>query len=376
MLKVRTGRTYPVGFTVTLGQRNAQIITGHLTPLRRMIPQTGAFTVLAPHYDLFHTVNAIPLLPRQPFIVTFEDYMPRTPPDIHIRWLYKALTRVIASDRCIALLAMSEYAKRQMAYQHRRSSYRSAIMAKTEVLYPAVPNMAYRPKRLGTTLRVLFVGNDFMRKGLPALITAHNALQAEGVPIETTVVSSLRWHRRDYVGPSSSSIVNAQFDQLGHSSIRLKGPMPNAKIVDLMRESDVLVLPTLHDTFGFVLLEAMSRGTPVIATATCAIPEIIRDGQNGWLLPLPNDVLGRWEWLYRNKARDYTDAYVEHMQYLAGGTVDALLDLWEHRDRYEAISAAALETVSNKFNRDVARVRLETLYEQAVRVSDVRASRS
>src|ERR1044072_1745051 len=371
MLKVRTGRSDPIGFTVALGQRNAHFVTRHRTPLHWVVPQTDAFTMVEPGYDLIHSVNAIPVS-RLPFLVTFEDRLPCAPPTAHAPWFDKALTRLIAGKRCVALLATSEHAKRQMAWQHRLSPHRKTLLGKTEVLYPTVPSSTYRHKRLGASFRVLFVGNDVMRQCLPALIFAHEAVAEQGVPIETTIISSLRWRRRDYVGPPSKGPLDNILFKLGQPSIRLLDPMPDDMMLDMMRESDLLALPTLHDTFGYVLLHAMSRGTPVVATATCAIPEIVCDEQNGWLLPLPTDRLGRWEWLYHTKSADYIDAYNDHMRYLAGALVDVLLDLWEHRDGYEAISAAALETVSSRFNRDRARVRLETLYEQAVGLSDVR----
>ena len=56
-----------------------------------------------------------------------------------------------------------------------------------------------------------------------------------------------------------------------------------------MRDADFLILPTLHDTFGFVAIEALAQGTPVIATATCALPEIIQHDVCGYLLPFDND---------------------------------------------------------------------------------------
>lgn len=366
MLRVRAGNTYAMPFVVNLGQRNATIINGHLTPLRRMIPQTVAFTMLG-RYDLIHSMNAVPLFARCPYIITFEDWMPRTPPDIRLGVLEKALTRVIARERCVALIAMSQFAKAQMMQQQAQSPHYTRLLNKTEVIYPAVPVGDFRPKKLGDSLRLLFVGSDFMRKGLPAVVQAHGFLRRE-LPIQTTVVSSLRWSPGDYIGPTAREIVDAQRDLLHRSSIMIMGSQPNHVVLELMREHDFLVLPTFHDTFGYVILEAMARGTPVIATETCAIPEIIQDGQNGLLLPLPTDEVGRWEWLYKKHDALYDASYVTANAWMAQAIADKVRKVWHDRPSYEVMSEAARATIIHRFNQDTAREQLENLYDRAVRV--------
>lgn len=51
---------------------------------------------------------------------------------------------------------------------------------------------------------------------------------------------------------------------------------------------DALLAPSLWEGFGLVFLEAMARGVPVISTRVSAIPEVIADGETGWLVP-PDD---------------------------------------------------------------------------------------
>jgi glycosyltransferase involved in cell wall biosynthesis len=367
MLRVRAGNTYAMPFVVNLGQRNAEIVNGHLTPLRRILPPTVAFTVIRAKYDLIHSMNAIPLFARVPFIVTFEDWMPRTPPDIRLGFVERLLTRVIASERCVALVAMSQFAKSQMMQQQQRSPHYTTLLAKTEVIYPAVTPGKDRPKRLGNELRLLFVGADFMRKGLPALTTAHIELERRGIPVKTTVVSSLRWTPDDYVGPKSARLVETEKERLGRSTMTVLGSQPNDDVMRLMREHDFLVLPTFHDTFGFVALEAMAMGTPVIATETCAMPEII-GGHNGMLLPFPTDGIGRWQWLYQKRHRDYDYEYMSQIGRMGRLMADNLAAIWNERERYPLMSFAARLTIQNRFNRLQARDELEKLYDRATRV--------
>ncbi len=62
-------------------------------------------------------------------------------------------------------------------------------------------------------------------------------------------------------------------------------------IPDLVRASDVVVLPTLHEGFGLVLVEALACEVPVVATRTGPIPEIVKHDESGLLFEI-GDVCG------------------------------------------------------------------------------------
>ncbi|HWI22799.1 MAG TPA: glycosyltransferase, partial [Baekduia sp.] len=117
-------------------------------------------------------------------------------------------------------------------------------------------------------------------------------------------------------------------------------------------------------TFGFVSLEALAAGTPVIATDTCAQPEVVEHGRSGYLLPLETDDLGRWPWLDRRTDPEYQSAYEDTIEGLGRSLTEQLVAAWEARDGYEAMSAAALQRVRDRFDRDRARHRLEELYDR------------
>lgn len=56
----------------------------------------------------------------------------------------------------------------------------------------------------------------------------------------------------------------------------------------MMRSLDLLVVNSRVEPFGLTLIEAMAAGTPVLATAVDGIKEIVRHGEDGWLLPEPD----------------------------------------------------------------------------------------
>jgi glycosyltransferase involved in cell wall biosynthesis len=53
-----------------------------------------------------------------------------------------------------------------------------------------------------------------------------------------------------------------------------------------MAEHDIFIFPSLFEGFGLVILEAMSQGLPVITTPNTGGPMIIKDGKDGFIVPI------------------------------------------------------------------------------------------
>jgi glycosyltransferase involved in cell wall biosynthesis len=66
------------------------------------------------------------------------------------------------------------------------------------------------------------------------------------------------------------------------------GKTPNNEIIRYMASSDVFVLPSLSEGFPITILEAMASGLPIVATKVRGLPEILKDGQNGFLVEPAN----------------------------------------------------------------------------------------
>lgn len=369
-IRIRTGHSYHVRFSITLGQRNARFVERALTPLARRIklfPWADSVTFTPePGFDAVHSWNAVPLLTRRPYAVTFEDYMPRTPDDRRIAWVERRLRECLLSERCVALIACSDYALRQFRWQHRDFDRLPALLAKTEVIRPVAPLRRTTPKAASSDrLRLLFVGRDFLRKGGPALLRAHAQLRRAGVPVETTVVSSMQWAADDYIGPSDVGYARDAMAGVGAEGVIHHDELGSHDVRALMDRADYFVFPTFHDTFGFVTLEAMAGGTPVVATDTCVMPEVVLPGRNGFLLPFDNDAeVGKWRWIYRTREPGYVEAYEARTRALAHALTERLTIAWEQRGDYEALSAGAIDVMAERFDPGRAAERLEALYER------------
>ncbi|MFA7603257.1 MAG: glycosyltransferase family 4 protein [Novosphingobium sp.] len=68
-------------------------------------------------------------------------------------------------------------------------------------------------------------------------------------------------------------------------AVRFHGALSEAETLEAIARSDVLVLPSFMEGLPVVIIEAMALGKPVVASGVAGIPEIVRDGTNGLLVP-------------------------------------------------------------------------------------------
>jgi len=375
-LRVLTVHSLPYVYNVGFGQRNATFVRRRLTPLAHVAGWAESFAPVPERgYDLVHSFNAVPVMTRRPYVVTFESFLPRLPSDQatprtrRARALLEArLRRQLAGDRCVALLAMSRYAVRQLESQTSGAAELPALRAKLRVRYPAIPLRATEPRELGDRLRLLIVGHRYFAKGGAALLRAHERLRAEGVDVETTVLSSLQWDGDDYIGPPDQTFVDRELRRLDGQGVRVLPHMPREQVLALMEQVDFLVLPTFADTFGYVTIEALAGATPVIANDTCALGEIVDDGRNGYLLPFPNDGdVGRWAEIPRRRQPGYQQVFEETTERTAAALVERLRRVVDDRSAYLRLSQGALDVVRERFDVTAARDELEAVYERCRR---------
>ena len=113
---------------------------------------------------------------------------------------------------------------------------------------------------------VLFVGNEFERKGGPVLLEAFKAVKKE-----------IKGARLIVVGPDLD---------IRQDGVEVKGRVTDQKeLARFFREASLFVLPSLFEPFGIVFAEAFAFKNPCIGTDLCAMPEIIGEGRGGFLVP-------------------------------------------------------------------------------------------
>lgn len=152
--------------------------------------------------------------------------------------------------------------------------------------YGATHPVCHRRKSSSRVLRVLYVGSLGQRKGLSYLIDAINPLSQH---VELTLIGR------------STSTCRPLNDALRKH--RWIPTMPHSEVLNEMSGHDVLVLPSLFEGFGLVILEAISRGLVVITTPNTGGPEVLTEGQDGFIVPIRSSesIYQRLETLVRNR---------------------------------------------------------------------------
>jgi glycosyltransferase involved in cell wall biosynthesis len=133
---------------------------------------------------------------------------------------------------------------------------------------------------------VCAVGQICARKGLRELVQAFTQSCASAPSLHLAIVGRVVFeHEKPYEEKLRHFVTAAKMSDRVHFT----GEMRDAAAV--LRGADLLVLNSLEEPFGLVLVEAMASGTPVLAARVGGIPEIVTDAVNGWLVE-KGDVAG------------------------------------------------------------------------------------
>lgn len=138
-------------------------------------------------------------------------------------------------------------------------------------------------------------------------------------------------------GPEKSALQGLAMELGLSGRVTFTGELPFDQVAAYLKAADLFGFASVTETQGLVTLEAMAAGLPVVAVEASGTRDILKHGQQGYLVP--NDV----------------DA-------LAGG-IQRMLDSPEHRQRF---SERALET-ARRFSSDRLARKMTRVYEQAVR---------
>jgi glycosyltransferase involved in cell wall biosynthesis len=161
---------------------------------------------------------------------------------------------------------------------------------RVDVIHSGVDTTAIRPAARpapieGSPLRILCIGTLHEVKGQAYLVDACAALARDGVPFTLRFVGD---------GPDRPMLEERAGESGIADRVWFDGRLTRDQIIGQLHDADALVAPSVptrraREGIPVVLMEGMSAGLPVVASRLSGIPELVRDGVNGFLVP-PRDV--------------------------------------------------------------------------------------
>jgi len=258
-------------------------------PRTRFVPVTSSYyslreqtvflaAILQERLDLMHFLHFnAPIFYRRPFVVTIHDltrfFFPaqKNNGQFH-QWAYEEVFRsaVLHSSK---IITVSEHTRSDLVH------YFPQVAEKTSVAYEGVDESVFKQEGDELTEKeklakigiiapyILFVGVWMTHKNLPRLLLAFRKVKAEGYAGKLVITGEGLSHHVN-VGQLVKEL-NLQDD------VVLPGRVSDEMLPTLYRRAQMLVFPSLYEGFGLPPLEAMACGTPVAASRTSSIPEIL-----------------------------------------------------------------------------------------------------
>jgi glycosyltransferase involved in cell wall biosynthesis len=130
-------------------------------------------------------------------------------------------------------------------------------------------------RRNGLGENLLFVGRLRLRKGVEVLLAAIDTLRREYPTVRLRIVGDGEQRRTLELMVKRLDLVD---------EVEFLGRQAPEEVRRLLAESRALVVPSIYEGMPLVILEAMEQGVPVVASAVSGIPEVVIDGETGWLV--------------------------------------------------------------------------------------------
>ncbi|MDO5672003.1 MAG: glycogen synthase [Actinomycetaceae bacterium] len=127
---------------------------------------------------------------------------------------------------------------------------------------------------------VIFVGRVTRQKGLPYLLRA-----LRDIPKDAQVILCAGAPDTPAIAKEVEGLV-AELQETRTGVVLIPDMLPREDVIALETASTVFVTPSVYEPLGIVNLEAMALSLPVVGSATGGIPDVIVDGETGYLVPI------------------------------------------------------------------------------------------
>jgi alpha-maltose-1-phosphate synthase len=170
------------------------------------------------------------------------------------------------------------------------SSYPDLDPGRVEVVYNGIDSEKWQPTQDPEVLErysidpsrrsAMFVGRITRQKGLSYFLKA-----AKSLPDDVQLILAAGAPDTPEIKAEVEALVQ-ELQENRTGVVWIPEHLPVKKLAALLTQADLFVCPSIYEPLGIVNLEAMACGAAVIGTATGGIPEVVAQGETGWLVPI------------------------------------------------------------------------------------------
>jgi len=196
--------------------------------------------------------------------------------EIYLPWRFKEVISKLVLRNADAVIALTEDMKREI----RKICDKDIYVIPNGVDLERFENLSRENIRRKLEITneqkiVIFAGTLRPIKGVKYLIQAMNIIRQKNTKASLMLIGD---------GEERQSLEELVKESNLGDCVTFVGQVPNEEVLEYMAASDVFVLPSLSEGFPLVILEAMASGLPIVATKVGGLPEIIKEGDNGFLV--------------------------------------------------------------------------------------------
>lgn len=175
------------------------------------------------------------------------------------------------------VVCVSDFTRAQLMRIAPKRAWDRIHVVRCGVDLEAFPRREHHP--VGSPPVIAITARLSAEKGHAVLLAAVARLAEQALATRVVVIGD---------GPGRDDIED-DVRRLGLTDVvELRGAQPPAEVAAVLRDADVFCLPTFAEGLPVSLMEAMAVGVPVVTTFISGIPELVVDGETGWVVPAGN----------------------------------------------------------------------------------------
>lgn len=249
-----------------------------------------------------------------------------------------------------ALLVFSEWARRSFDLH-----YGPEVGAKCSTIYPLAFEGAYCGSFEQRSYDFSFVSTSFRIKSGPEVVRAFCRVRRELKSNARLCVVTRLAQARQLLGDLDS-----------YKGVEWReATLTEQAIADLLADTRCLLHPSLSDSFGVVVLEALAAGCAILASDLASFPELV-GADNGWIVPVPTAAVVGDTYITEYGAAKYHELYLNTLSLhrLEEAFEERILAFLMAADRAQAMMMASHELYQRQFSRQAWRHRMLTTLAQ------------